>query len=297
MKGLITKSTGKWYDVKINNKIYKTILRGKLKIDNQLTNPIASGDYVELIKNNDKDVIINNIHKRRNCIIRKSNRNDKGHIMASNIDQLLILCSIKEPYTKISFIDRCLVSANYYNIRPIIVFNKLDILNKNELENLNIILKNYLTIGFDSFMISAKYNININDLLKILKKNKTLVIGNSGVGKSTLINLLCNKSKQKTNPISKKTKKGKQTTTFSEMFEINENSFLIDTPGFKEFQFYGIEKNEIKYTFPEFNKLRDKCKFNNCNHEKEPNCNVKKNIDKTIWRKRYTSYLTIINSL
>ena len=158
MKGLITKSTGKWYDVKINNKIYKTILRGKLKIDNQLTNPIASGDYVELIKN--KDVIINNIYKRKNCIIRKSNRNDKGHIMASNIDQLLILCNIKEPYTKISFIDRCLVSANYYNIKPIIVFNKLDILNKNELENLNIILKNYLTIGFDSFIISAKYNIN-----------------------------------------------------------------------------------------------------------------------------------------
>ena len=219
MKGLITKSTGKWYDVKINNKIYKTILRGKLKIDNQLTNPIASGDYVELIKN--KDVIINNIYKRKNCIIRKSNRNNKGHIMASNIDQLLILCSIKEPYTKISFIDRCLVSANYYNIKPIIVFNKLDILNKNELENLNIILKNYLTIGFDSFIVSAKYNINVLNLLQIMNKNKTLMIGNSGVGKSTLINLLCNKSKQKTNPISKKTKKGKQTTTFSEMFEIN----------------------------------------------------------------------------
>ena len=173
----------------------------------------------------------------------------------------------------------------------------MDILNKNELENLNIILKNYLTIGFDSFIISAKYNINVHNLLQIMKKNKTLLIGNSGVGKSTLINLLCNKSNQKTNPISKKTKKGKQTTTFSEMFEINENSFLIDTPGFKEFQFYEIEKNEIKYTFPEFNKLKDKCKFNNCNHENEPNCNVKKNIDKTIWRKRYTSYLTIIKNL
>jgi len=297
MKGIVTKTTGKWYNVEVNNIIYNCILKGKFKIENKLTNPITSGDYVDIKINEGNNATIEYIYKRNNYIIRKSNRNNKGHIIASNIDQVLILCSLKEPYTKISFIDRCLISTKYYDIEPIIVFNKIDILDYDEEKNLNIIVKKYLDIGFKILIISAKKKIYNKNLFEKLNNKKTVIIGNSGVGKSTLINLFSKKSKQKTNLVSHKTKKGKQTTTFSEIFKINKNSYLFDTPGFKEFKFFEIEKNDIKYTYPEFNKYSDKCKFNNCNHTNEPECAIKNNIEKIIWKKRYNNYLSIINSL
>ena len=297
MKGIVIKSTGKWYKVEIDNLIYNCVLKGKFKIENKLTNPITSGDYVDIKINEGDNATIYNVYKRNNYIIRKSNRNNKGHIISSNIDQILILCSIKEPYTKINFIDRCLISATYYEIKPIIVFNKIDILNDKEKKNIDKIVEKYSDINFKILKISAKKNLNTKNLLKELNNKKTLIIGNSGVGKSTLINNYCKKSKQKTNLVSQKTKKGKQTTTFSEIFKINKNSYLFDTPGFKEFIFFEIEKNDIKYTFPEFIKYSHKCKFNNCNHTNEPECAVKKNVGEKIWIKRYNNYLSIINTL
>ena len=297
MKGIVTKSTGKWYNVEVNNIIYHCTLKGKFKIENKLTNPITSGDYVDIKINEGNNATIENIYKRNNYIIRKSNRNNKGHIIASNFDQLLILCSLKEPYTKINFIERCLISAKYYGTEAIIVFNKIDILDYDEKKNLNMIVKKYLDLFFKILIISAKSKKNTESLFKILNNKKTVIIGNSGVGKSTLINLFCKESKQKTNLISQKTKKGKQTTTFSEIFKIDKNSYIFDTPGFKEFVFFEIEKNDVKYTYPEFNKYSDKCKFNNCNHNDEPKCAVKKKVGKEIWNKRYNNYLSIINNL
>ena len=296
MIGLVIKSTGKNSLVKAKNKVYKCTLRGNFRLENNFSNPIVSGDLVKIKIDNNENGIITEIFERENLFIKKSLKDNKAHVVGSNIDQILIICSFKKPYTKLIFIDKCISAANFYNIKPIIVFNKIDLLKPEEINKLKEIEKKYSSIGINFCKISATNKFNLEVLNKLLKNKKTLFIGNSGVGKSTIINLI-SKSNQKIDSLSSKTERGKQTTTFSEIFEIDSKSLIVDSPGFKDFYFYDIEKEDVKYLFKEFIDIQKKCKFNNCLHLNEPNCEIKKNIGNKIWSKRFSSYLSIIKEL
>ena len=296
MIGLVIKSTGKNSLVKAKNKVYKCTLRGNFRLENNFSNPIVSGDLVKIEIVNNENGIITEIFERENLFIKKSLKDNKAHVIGSNIDQILIICSYKKPYTKLIFIDKCISAANFYNIKPIIVFNKIDLLNPEEVNKLKEIEKKYSSIGINFCKISATDRFNLEVLNKLLKNKKTLFIGNSGVGKSTIINLI-SKSNQKIDSLSSKTGRGKQTTTFSEIFEIDSKSLIVDSPGFKDFYFYDIEKEDVKYLFKEFIEIQKNCKFNNCLHLNEPNCEIKKNIGNKIWSKRFSSYLSIIKEL
>ena len=296
MIGLVIKSTGKNSLVKAKNKVYKCTLRGNFRLENNFSNPIVSGDLVKIEIVNNENGIITEIFERENLFIKKSLKDNKAHVVGSNIDQILIICSFKKPYTKLIFIDKCISAANFYNIKPIIVFNKIDLLNPEEVNKLKEIEKKYSSIGINFCKISATDRFNLEVVNKLLKNKKTLFIGNSGVGKSTIINLI-SKSNQKIDSLSSKTGRGKQTTTFSEIFEIDSTSLIVDSPGFKDFYFYDIEKEDVKYLFKEFIEIQKNCKFNNCLHLNEPNCEIKKNIGNKIWSKRFSSYLSIIKEL
>ena len=296
MIGLVIKSTGKNSLVKTKNRVYKCTLRGNFRLENNFSNPIVSGDLVKIEIVNNEIGIITEIFERENLFIKKSLKDNKAHVIGSNIDQILIICSFKKPYTKLIFIDKCISAANFYNIKPIIVFNKIDLLNPEEVNKLKEIEKKYSSIGINFCKISATEKFNLEVLNKLLKNKKTLFIGNSGVGKSTIINLI-SKSNQKIDSLSSKTGRGKQTTTFSEIFEIDSKSLIVDSPGFKDFYFYDIEKEDVKYLFKEFIEIQKNCKFNNCLHLNEPNCEIKKNIGNKIWSKRFNSYLSIIKEL
>ena len=296
MIGLVIKSTGKNSLVKAKNKVYKCTLRGNFRLENNFSNPIVSGDIVKIEIDNNENGIITEIFERENLFIKKSLKDNKAHVVGSNIDQILIICSFKKPYTKLIFIDKCISAANFYNIKPIIVFNKIDLLKPEEINKLKEIEKKYSSIGINFCKISATDRFNLEVLNKLLKNKKTLFIGNSGVGKSTIINLI-SKSNQKIDSLSSKTGRGKQTTTFSEIFEIDSKSLIVDSPGFKDFYFYDIEKEDVKYLFKEFIEIQKNCKFNNCLHLNEPNCEIKKNIGNKIWSKRFSSYLSIIKEL
>ena len=296
MIGLVIKSTGKNSLVKAKDKVYKCTLRGNFRLENNFSNPIVSGDLVKIEIVNNENGIITEIFERENLFIKKSLKDNKAHVVGSNIDQILIICSFKKPYTKLIFIDKCISAANFYNIKPIIVFNKIDLLNPEEVNKLKEIEKKYSSIGINFCKISATDRFNLEVLNKLLKNKKTLFIGNSGVGKSTIINLI-SKSNQKIDSLSSKTGRGKQTTTFSEIFEIDSKSLIVDSPGFKDFYFYDIEKEDVKYLFKEFIEIQKNCKFNNCLHLNEPNCEIKKNIGNKIWSKRFSSYLSIIKEL
>ncbi len=299
MIGSVIKSTGSWYLIR-NDKgeIFNSKLRGKFKISNHnLSNPIATGDEVEFDedKNNLGNYIINKILPRNNYLIRKSiKKKNNGHIIASNINQAIIISSLKNPFTKSGFIDRFLISCFAYRIPALVIYNKEDLLNNKEKNRLNQEIDYYKKIGFNSLSISAKFGKKIKKLKSILKNKTSLFIGNSGVGKSTLINRLSYNANQKTSEISKKSNKGKHRTTFSQIFDIDKKTKIIDTPGIKTFELFDVEKNQIKNYFPEFIKINDKCKFNNCLHINEPNCEIKKEIDKSIWRRRYNNYISII---
>ena len=296
MIGLVIKSTGKNSLVKAENKVYKCTLRGNFRLENNFSKPIVSGDLVKIEIVNNENGIITEIFERENLFIKKSLKDNKAHVVGSNIDQILIICSFKKPYTKLIFIDKCISAANFYNIKPIIVFNKIDLLNPEEVNKLKEIEKKYSSIGINFCKISATDRFNLEVLNKLLKNKKTLFIGNSGVGKSTIINLI-SKSNQKIDSLSSKTGRGKQTTTFSEIFEIDSKSLIVDSPGFKDFYFYDIEKEDVKYLFKEFIEIQKNCKFNNCLHLNEPDCEIKKNIGNKIWSKRFSSYLSIIKEL
>ena len=297
MKGLVIKTVGNLYNVQVKDKIYKCNYRGKYKLSNNFSNPIVSGDIVEIIVNDEETGIIEEIYDRKNYFLKKSLKDNKAHIIASNIDQTLIMGSIKSPYTKLKFIDKCIAASLYYEIKPIVLFNKIDLLNKKEEKKLNEISSIYKNLNIEFISISIKKKINIDEFSKKLKNHKTLLIGNSGIGKSSLINFLTGVKNQRTDKLSTKTGRGKQTTTFSEIFNIKNNGSVVDTPGFKDFYFHDIEKSDLKFLYPEFKTKNNQCKFNNCNHINEPGCIIKKNVGETISERRYNNYLSIIDEL
>ncbi|MBN1251362.1 MAG: ribosome small subunit-dependent GTPase A [Bacteroidales bacterium] len=297
--GVVIKSTGSWYLVKSGNKITNCKIKGKFRTKGiNSTNPVAVGDVVDfLILKEEETGLINKLHDRKNYIIRKSiNLSRKSHIIAANIDIAFLIITLKKPRTNTVFIDRFLVSSEAYNIPVCLVFNKIDIYNQSDIEEMENLISLYQKIGYSSIKISAKEKIGIDNFVDLLKNKVSVISGNSGVGKSTLINTINPDFKIRTDEISDYHQKGKHTTTFSEMFELQENTYIIDTPGIKGFGLVDLEKENLSTYFPEMLKLQGKCKFYNCTHTHEPNCAIIKAVENNeVDSSRYKSYLSLLN--
>ena len=302
MKGLVYKSTGNWYDVHTDSKVvYKCNIKGKFRsLGIKSTNPVAVGDRVVFEVTDELDLkgLIVKIENRDNYIIRKSvNLSKQTHIIASNIDCCFLFVTPSNPQTSSLFIDRILVSTKSYGIETVILFNKTDIYCEKDDELINNLNNIYKTAGYKTLRISVKKGTNI-DLVKSLMKNKVSVFtGHSGVGKSSLINNLDPSLNLRTSIISEQNEQGQHTTTFAEMFDLADGAKIIDSPGIKGFGLIDIDKNEIGGYFNEIAKLSQNCKFNNCLHNNEPSCAVKKAVDKNeISKSRYNNYLSLLNS-
>jgi ribosome biogenesis GTPase len=302
MKGLVYKSTGNWYDVHTDSKVvYKCNIKGKFRsLGIKSTNPVAVGDRVVFEVTDELDLkgLIVKIENRDNYIIRKSvNLSKQTHIIASNIDCCFLFVTPSNPQTSSLFIDRILVSTKSYGIETVILFNKTDIYSEKDDELINNLNNIYKTAGYKTLRISVKKGTNI-DLVKSLMKNKVSVFtGHSGVGKSSLINNLDPSLNLRTSIISKQNEQGQHTTTFAEMFDLADGAKIIDSPGIKGFGLIDIDKNEIGGYFNEIAKLSQNCKFNNCLHNNEPSCAVKKAVDSNeISESRYNNYLSLLNS-
>jgi ribosome biogenesis GTPase / thiamine phosphate phosphatase len=296
-KGLVIKSTGSWYSVKLSNgTIIQCRIKGKFRLKGiETTNPVTVGDIVSIEIQEDDNGMIVEIETRKNYIIRKSvNLSKKAHIIASNIDLAFLVVTVNYPKTYLNFIDRFLVTAEAYHIPTTLVFNKIDLLNDNELKELNNLVETYSKIGYSCIKTSVEKNINIEEV-KAQMKNKTSVFsGNSGVGKSSLINLIDNSLDIKTSDISDSHNQGKHTTTFAEMHELKFGGHIIDTPGIKGLGIIDIEQEVIHHYFPEMRAIMNECKFNNCVHVNEPKCAVKKAVEEgNIAEFRYQNYLNL----
>lgn len=301
MKGLVMRSTGSWYEVLDENKhTWKCRLRGKFKIKGLKTsNPIAVGDRVlfDIEDKIENTGIIHEISQRENYIIRKSvHKTAHGHILAANLDQAIIIITLNFPRTSLGFLDRFLVTAESFRIPTIIVFNKVDLLSEEEKEYMIDLATMYHEIGYPSIFTSATTKIGIQQFEDILKDKISLISGHSGVGKSTLVNQIAPDLDLKTKEISTFANKGVHTTTFSTMFEISENSYIIDTPGIKELGLIDIERAELSHFFPEMRELLNKCKYHNCKHINEPQCAVIQAVKVgEIQSSRYASYLSMMD--
>lgn len=302
MKGLVYKSTGSWYSVKAEDGIfYNCRLKGRFRIGGiKSTNPVAVGDRVifEIDKKGaEGEGVINNIEPRENYIIRKSvNLSKQTHIIAANIDLAFLLVTLNNPPTFTSFIDRFLVTAEAYHIKAVILFNKVDTYNEDELLEIKLLAAMYRNIGYECIGISAVTGKNVDKVEMLMKDKVSMFSGHSGTGKSTLVNALEPGLDLKTSKISDQHLQGQHTTTFAEMFDLSFGGKIIDTPGIKGFGVVEIEKEELGDYFPEFFRLKDKCKFNNCMHLEEPNCAIKEALEtEEIAWSRYRSYLQILD--
>src|SRR5690554_3075882 len=301
MKGIVYKSTGSWYVVKAEDGVfYECRIKGKFRIQGiKSTNPIAVGDRVIFKTEKKGDEItgvISEIEERDNYIIRKSvNLSKKTHILAVNIDQLFLVITLNNSPTFTSFIDRFLVTAEAYQIKTILLFNKVDTYNEEELDEVKYLAAVYRDIGYECLGVSAKTEKNLDKLQEMMKDKVSIFAGHSGVGKSSLINAVEPGLDLKTKEISEQHKQGQHTTTFAEMYDLGIGAKIIDTPGVKGFGIVDIEKEELTDFFPEFFKRKSQCKFNNCLHVKEPGCAVKQALEtgEIPWS-RYRSYLQLL---
>jgi|TARA_B100001057_G_scaffold278157_1_gene278429 ribosome biogenesis GTPase len=301
LTGTVYKSTGSWYSVKTEEgDFYDCKIKGKLRLEKiSSTNPIVVGDKVDFVIETQDEVsigVIQRIHERNNYIVRKSvNLSKQSHILASNIDLLVLVVTLKDPITTTSFIDRFLVNAEAYSIETLLVFNKNDIYDKQETIAVNNIIKVYLDIGYKCLKTSVINNHNILELKKIISDKTIMFGGHSGVGKTSLINSIDSSLDLKVGDISSQHLQGKHTTTYAEIFDLDMKTKLIDTPGIKGFGLINFEKQEIRDLFPEFLKYKNKCKFSDCLHLKEPNCFIKLMVNKNkISKSRYQSYSQIL---
>jgi ribosome biogenesis GTPase len=299
MVGLVVKNTGSWYQVKTDTgELFECKMKGHFRLlEIRSTNPIAVGDNVEFEKNEDGTAMIHAINDRRNYIVRRSSNLSKHfQILAANLDLVALIVTVNYPETSTVFIDRFLATAEAYRVPACIVFNKIDRYSKEEMKFLEALENLYSSLDYPVFKISALLSENITDLMTFLSGKTTLFSGNSGVGKSTLINAIAPNSLAKTAEISSYHNKGMHTTTFSEMFELLSGGHIIDTPGIKGFGTIDMDEAEIGHYFKEIFQFSKKCKFANCTHVHEPECAVLQAVDKQfISLSRYQSYLSVLN--
>ncbi len=298
MRGLVIKNTGSWYSVKTDEgRTVECKIKGNFRLKGiRSTNPVAVGDHVEIICNQEGSAFITDIEDRRNYIIRKSpNLSKQSHIIAANVDQAFLVVTVNYPETSTTFIDRFLASAEAYRVPVSLVFNKSDLLSDDELKYQKMMVTLYETIGYSCFEVSALDSNTLDCLKPLLKDKVTLFSGNSGVGKSTLLNHIIPGLNLRTAQISEAHNTGMHTTTFSEMLPLSYGGWVIDTPGIKGFGTFDMEPEEICGYFKEIFKFSKGCRFNNCTHTHEPGCAVRKAVEEHyISESRYNSYLSML---
>jgi len=301
VKGLVVKNTGSWYTVRSDDgQLIACKVKGNFRLKGiRSTNPVAVGDRVELLPNAEGTAFITAIDDRRNYIVRRSqNLSKQSHILAANVDQALLMATLKEPTTSTTFIDRFLASAEAYSVPVVLLFNKADLLDDNDRRLQALMARLYESIGYRCLPISAERGDGIDDLRSLLTGKITLLSGNSGVGKSTLINRLVPGANLRTAAISDAWGMGMHTTTFSEMIPLPGDSkgYLIDTPGIKGFGSFDMEPEEITSYFPDIFRHAANCRFSNCTHTHEPGCAVIQALhDHLIAQSRYQSYLSMLS--
>jgi len=303
MKAIVYKSTGSWYTIKDEKgQWHNARIKGIFKIDDiTSTNPIAVGDEVDIDveDENENTAIITKIHARKNYINRQSPRlKHQHHIVASNIDQCLLVATLKEPKTSQGFIDRFLVATEMYHVPAGIIFNKSDLYKKKEQDKFELWKEMYETIGYKVFLVSVVSGEGIAEMQAELKNKITLFSGHSGVGKSSLLNTILPDLQLKTQDVSGWSGKGMHTTTFAEMYDLPFGGAIIDTPGMREFGLVDVSRQELSHYFPEMRDRLNDCQFNNCQHINEPDCAIKNAvIDGVINEDRYVSYVNILESI
>jgi len=298
-RGIVTKSTGSWYKVVTDKgEVFDCRLKGKLKLEgSKSTNPIAVGDFVQFeTDKSNENATITKVEPRRNFLVRKAaNLSRQTHVIAANIDYTVIIATLKKPRISTSFIDRFIVISEAYNIKPLILFNKTDIYHDKELEYLSYLIDLYRALGYPCLAVSAKTLHNIDNFKALILNNTSLFAGQSGVGKSTLLNNLLPGLNLKTKEISSYSNKGKHSTSHYEMYPIDNKTYVIDSPGIKELGLHDFEAFEISLFFPEMKKYAGECKFNTCLHRFEPGCAIKKAVEiGEIMEERYLNYLKIL---
>ncbi|MCS6823516.1 MAG: ribosome small subunit-dependent GTPase A [Cytophagaceae bacterium] len=300
--GIVTKSTGSWYEVRTaEGLVYSARLRGKFKkYDLKVTNPIAVGDVVDIdISSPETDTgIITDIHARKNYIIRKSvHKSSYGHLIAANIDQSALVVTLAWPRTSLGFIDRFLVSCEAFRIPAVLIFNKYDLYDEQMKLEIAHLRNIYESLGYRCIETSVTEKQGLEALKEILNKRITLLSGHSGVGKSSILNMLVPELNLRVADISGFAEKGVHTTTFAEMYSIGPDTFVIDTPGIKELGIFEIGEEELSHYFPEMRALLGQCKYHNCRHINEPACAVKEKLqNQQIAESRYMSYLSMIEN-
>lgn len=296
VRGLVIKSTGSSYIVRLDDGSNADChIKGNFRIRGiRSTNPVAVGDFVEVQTLPDGTNWITEIEERRNYIIRRAtNLSKESHILAANIDQVALIVTVNHPVTSTTFIDRFLATCEAYRVRAILIFNKIDLLTENEQAQLADLRTLYESIGYETTEISA-ISIQSSDILPLFAGKTTLLSGNSGVGKSTLLNALFGQQLTRTGKISDAHDKGMHTTTFSEMYFLPDGA-IIDTPGIKGFGSIDFQKEEVSHYFPEIFAVSRDCRFGNCTHTNEPGCAVQEAIIKgSIAISRYESYLSLL---
>lgn len=298
-RGLVTKTTGKWYKVRTaSGDTIDCRLRGNFRIKGiKSTNPIAVGDRVEYeLQATDGTGLITAVEERRNCIIRRSTKLSKQtHIIAANLDQACLVATVGFPRTSTGFIDRFLVTANAYHVPCMLVFNKIDLYDDELQEYQDSLCEVYTRAGYRCLGVSAIKGTNIDEMRDLLSGTTTLFAGHSGVGKSALLNAISPGLGLRVGDVSMWSMKGKHTTTFAELFPYGDG-FIIDTPGIKEFGMVDFKKEEVSHFFPEMREVLHNCRFANCTHEHEPGCAVKMAVEQGLISDfRYENYLNILH--
>lgn len=296
MTGIVLKSTGSWYEVLVGTTLMQARVRGKLRLDDiKETNPVAVGDWVT-IEAEGTNGVISEIQPRKNQMLRQSvKKTGHSHVLAANVDQVLLMATLKQPRTSLGFIDRFLVSAESFRIPQVLLFNKKDLLNEASLADQNILIQLYSSLNVITHSLQAVSD-DLTFVHQLLADKVTLIAGHSGVGKSTLLNRLSSTIQQSTGKISSFSNKGTHTTTFAEMFPLNESTFIIDTPGIKEWGLVDMAPQEISDYFVEMRELRLQCKYGSkCLHLQEPKCAVMAAVENgEIAVSRYESYASMV---